>query len=337
MSSPIDRSSDPNEASFYAPKWAHSKTTDLRVAGGSNTANNAPTDIPILEWDNHQHSKSLEPTLVPEPPELELRHRGRVKPFIRANNGVGMFIGIPFAIFLAGLVAFGFVVALPTIQSFIAAPSAIVGLGLKRSDAGPELPARPLTTAHKPTPTPANPWLDGQQSHALTPPANVLGVFNFQTGPTQFAIDRLAWINPNHASLPDAHPRLAAAAPPVAGARQSESPASTTNVKAVPARTEPARSLDREEIETLLNQGVDFVAVGDFASARFIFGRVAEAGDARGALALAATYDPVALAKNGPKGATPDEAKARAWYQKAKDLGSVKAAPRLEALTNSAQ
>ena len=97
------------------------------------------------------------------------------------------------------------------------------------------------------------------------------------------------------------------------------------------------RSLARDEIETLLKQGQDFVSVGDFSSARLVFGRVAEAGDARGALGLAATYDPVALAKIGARGATPNAAKAREWYQKAKDLGSAEAGPRLEALSNSAQ
>src|SRR5262249_44840897 len=94
------------------------------------------------------------------------------------------------------------------------------------------------------------------------------------------------------------------------------------------------RSLGRDEIETLLKQGEDFVSVGDFASARLVFRRVWEANDARGALAFAATYDPIVLARIGAKGATSDVAKAREWYAKARDLGSPDAAPRLEALAS---
>jgi len=96
----------------------------------------------------------------------------------------------------------------------------------------------------------------------------------------------------------------------------------------------PVRSLGPDEIEILLKQGEDFVSVGDFASARLVFRRVWEANDMRGALALAATYDPIVLAKIGAKGATPDVAKAREWYVKARDLGSPDAAPRLEALAS---
>ena len=69
-------------------------------------------------------------------------------------------------------------------------------------------------------------------------------------------------------------------------------------MKTVPVeREKPVRPLGSEEIETLLKQGDDFVAVGDFVSARLVYGRVAEAHDARGALAFAATFDPIVLAR----------------------------------------
>jgi TPR repeat protein len=98
-------------------------------------------------------------------------------------------------------------------------------------------------------------------------------------------------------------------------------------------REEPTRALGKDQIEVLLKQGQDFVSVGDFPSARILFKRIAEAGDARGAFALAATYDPVALAKIGAAGAKPDEAKAREWYQKAKALDGEKTGLQLNALT----
>jgi TPR repeat protein len=52
---------------------------------------------------------------------------------------------------------------------------------------------------------------------------------------------------------------------------------------------------------------------------------VAEAGDADAALALAATYDPRYLAQHKLIGIVGDEAKARAWYQRASELGSIEA------------
>jgi hypothetical protein len=94
------------------------------------------------------------------------------------------------------------------------------------------------------------------------------------------------------------------------------------------------RSLGPDEITILLKQGEDFVSVGDFASARLVFSRVWQANDARGAIAFAATYDPIVLTRIGAKGATPDVVKAREWYVKAKDLGSPDATPRLEALAS---
>jgi hypothetical protein len=346
VSSPIDRSFDPNEVSFYAPKWAQNGKTrsDARVAGDSDIANNGPADIPDFESDNYQRRRSLEPTLVPEPPAPEPWPRRRAQTLTRTGNGIGTFTGILLAVFIAALIALGIVGALPTVQGITTAPNAVAELASKGRDIEPKPAAVPLATAPKPTPAPARPWPAAQQNAALNPPANVPGVFNSQTGPAQLVIDglprtSLSPASSTHENSVSAYANQVPAAPPAAEARlqPSAAPVSTAKGEAVPARKEPVRSLGRDEIETLLKQGEDFVSVGDFSSARIVFGRVAEAGDARGALALAATYDPVALAKIGAKGATPDEAKAREWYQKAKDLGSAKAAPRLEALKNRAQ
>jgi TPR repeat protein len=94
------------------------------------------------------------------------------------------------------------------------------------------------------------------------------------------------------------------------------------------------RALDPESIKLLLQQGEQFVASGDLASARLVFRRAAEAGDAAAALALGATYDPVVLAKIGVRGMGADVEKARSWYEKAKDFGSPDAPRRLETLAN---
>ena len=47
---------------------------------------------------------------------------------------------------------------------------------------------------------------------------------------------------------------------------------------------------------------VEIVPSGDLVTARLLFRRAAEAGDAEGALALGATYDPGVLAKLGVRG-----------------------------------
>ena len=60
--------------------------------------------------------------------------------------------------------------------------------------------------------------------------------------------------------------------------------------------------------------------------------RAAEAGDARSALALGATYDPSVLGKLGVLGVRPNAEKARTWYAKAVEFGSGEASRRLEVL-----
>ena len=60
--------------------------------------------------------------------------------------------------------------------------------------------------------------------------------------------------------------------------------------------------------------------------------RAADANDVEAALALAATYDPFVLEKLKVYGFWADAAMARAWYEKAKELGSAEARQRLQRL-----
>ena len=99
-------------------------------------------------------------------------------------------------------------------------------------------------------------------------------------------------------------------------------------------RAEPLRRIDPDEVQFLFQRGEEFVAAGDFAAARIVFERAAEAGHARAAFALAATYDPLVLRRFGIKSLTADLAKARAWYEKAGSLGSAEASRRIELLAN---
>ena len=89
------------------------------------------------------------------------------------------------------------------------------------------------------------------------------------------------------------------------------------------------RQLDAAEIAQMLKRGADLRANGDVASARLMYQRAAEAGEAMAALTLAETYDPLALPKGG---ITSDVGLAHFWYEKAKDLGSTVAPERLERL-----
>jgi len=96
----------------------------------------------------------------------------------------------------------------------------------------------------------------------------------------------------------------------------------------------PTRTLDPAEVDVLVKQGQQFVAAGDFVTARLVFQRAAEAGNAAAALALGASYDPVVLSRLGVRGVDADVGKARAWYQKAKDFGAPDADRRLSTLAN---
>jgi len=128
--------------------------------------------------------------------------------------------------------------------------------------------------------------------------------------------------------------------PPQAQAPQVQAPAPPARplqTVAVPVASpvEPVpkpRTLDPDEIAVLYRRSQDLIAQGDIAGGRLLLTRAAEAGDARSALALGATYDPAVLGKLGVLGVMPDAKKARAWYAQASEFGSSEATRRLEVL-----
>ena len=79
------------------------------------------------------------------------------------------------------------------------------------------------------------------------------------------------------------------------------------------------------EDAALMERGRDLLKSGDIASARLLFQRLANAGIADAALALAATYDPRYLAQHNLIGVAGDQTKAHNWYQRASELGSTEA------------
>ena len=136
-----------------------------------------------------------------------------------------------------------------------------------------------------------------------------------------------------------------AARPPGALAPVAAAPPAAAPVAALPPAPVPElmipgdaiHHLDPNEIASSLRRADDLIASGDLAAARLVLRRAANAGDARAAMTLAGTYDPVILEKLGVHGFVPDVAMARAWYEKAKKFGSAEAPRRLELLASKPQ
>jgi TPR repeat protein len=111
-------------------------------------------------------------------------------------------------------------------------------------------------------------------------------------------------------------------------------PAAAVAAAAPPVAAPPARKLDAEELATMMNRAKGFLAAGDIPSARLLLERAADAQEASAALMLARTYDPDALGTQDARNIIPDPALARAWYQKAAQLGSADAKRRLAQIQN---
>lgn len=77
------------------------------------------------------------------------------------------------------------------------------------------------------------------------------------------------------------------------------------------------RSLEPDRGRQLLARGRELLELGDVASARLLFERAAEGGDAQAALLVGETYDPVRLAVRGVIGLSGSAETAKGWYQRA--------------------
>jgi hypothetical protein len=118
--------------------------------------------------------------------------------------------------------------------------------------------------------------------------------------------------------------------PPASPKVEPALPEAKTPPTAAVAEPRPAVSLTRDEIAAMLKRGQDLIAAGDIASGRLMLTHLAEAGDAEASFILAGTFDAAVLAKLRVVGVQPDPAKARAWYAKAAEQGSLEAKQRLQ-------
>jgi TPR repeat protein len=98
---------------------------------------------------------------------------------------------------------------------------------------------------------------------------------------------------------------------------------------AAPVALPAARKLDNDELATLLNRAKGLLSAGDIPPARLLLERAADAQEASAALLLARTYDPDVLGPQDARNVVADPAMARAWYQRAAQLGSPDAQRRL--------
>ena len=144
----------------------------------------------------------------------------------------------------------------------------------------------------------------------------------------------VATIAPSAPVLPA--PALPAAAPPTAdlptaGLAPAASPAPAAMTS---ARAEPIQALTPNEIAGFVRRAQELLASGDLPGARTYLTRAADAHDARAALLLAKTYDPMVSRHLGSADQGPDLAQARSWYQKAREWGAPEAQHQLDALAS---
>jgi len=363
MGRPIDRSSDKDEVLRYAPKWARDVEEAFRQIASQSAPPDDAADGPVpmvpIGSPGTEHYASLAPTIMPEPPSPEPLpwQRSRAEARMRSRVSAARWFSYFFAIAFAAAVALVVVVQWPVLQRMHEDEGADANSFASRFRVDTRVPPSPtqdaaakskLVETARPlvTPAPAEGAPVKQAPHIETVPVSRVA----EAAPTPPApvpaaptLARPASPQPTAARPQEAQPApvevASAKADQPMGNRASLAPSPPVREqKAAPAEAAPpARPLSADEIETLLEQGRKFLSVGDFVSARTLFGRIAEARDARGALALAETYDPILIAKSGVKGITPDIAKAREWYAKAQDLGSPDAGSRLGALAQNAR
>jgi len=126
----------------------------------------------------------------------------------------------------------------------------------------------------------------------------------------------------------------APAAAPVAVPPSVTAPVAMAPVAVAPPPAPQARRIDADELAMLMKRARESLASGDIPAARLLLERAADGQCAGAALMLAQTYDPTVLGTSDVRNITPEPDKARAWYQRAVQLGSADAQRRLAQMQN---
>jgi len=366
MSSPLDRKFNPDEPSPYAPKWVRDaaqserRTTEPPVFEDAEAEDFRRPAMPLgpeegVVIERYRVPRSLEPTTVASPTALGVPKRSTVGTLMRFGGAAAIAAGI--ALTVVGKWPFSWLMANDHSEQTPAFGSRFAGqpVGANGSTSTladqPKLPAPQLVVGHATTrgqgeAAPLGVALSTASSGAL------VVIDGLQAGST-LNVGRSAGSSgwrlmasdlPNALVRPpqgfvggmDLTMALRLADDSVADRKMVRlewaAPVIATTQAMKPGFV--FRNLDRDEIDALVKRGEDFIASGDLAAARLVLQRAAEGGDAGAALTLAGTYDPIVLEKLGVQGLSADVAKARAWYERAKEFGSTEAPRRLEMLAS---
>lgn len=185
------------------------------------------------------------------------------------------------------------------------------------------------------TSPPAARNLPAAASAAAVPPAPVAAAPQAVTPPPPPAPTTVASAAPGTLVLPAT--TLPAPDSPTADLPMAASPAEAPPAPAVtasPARAEPVQALTPNEIAGFVRRAQELLASGDLPGARVYLTRAAEAHDARAALLLAKTFDPMVSRHQSGADQGPDVAQARDWYQRAREWGAPEAQRQLDALAS---
>jgi hypothetical protein len=177
---------------------------------------------------------------------------------------------------------------------------------------------------------------------SIVPPADFVGVMNLTAelrgsdgAALVSSLVRLTWTSATPVGTVEVSAGAAAvpsgpAAPTPPQQQSITSPGPPGAARAEP----PVREINPDEVAVFLTRAQELLASGDVQAARLLLLRAAEAHDARAALLLAKTFDPILSKQFGAADPEPDLAQARNWYQKAEEWGASEARRQLEALAS---
>jgi hypothetical protein len=367
MSSPLDRKFNPDEPSPYAPKWVRDaaqsdrRTTEPAVFEDAEADSFRRPAIPLgpddgVVIERYRVPRSLEPTTVTSPSALSLPKRSTLGTLVRFGGAAAIAAGIALA--AVGKWPFSWLMAHDHSEQtqafgsrFAGQPTASNGSSSTLADQ-PKLAAPQLVVGHAAArghdeAAPLGVGLSTASSGATVvidglPVGSTLNVGRSvgSSGWRLMAVDLPnALVRPpqGFVGAMDLAMALRLADDSVADRKMVRLEWTAPVAAATTQAMKPGfvfRNLDRDEIDALVKRGEDFIASGDLAAARLVLQRAAEGGDAGAALTLAGTYDPLVLEKLGVQGLSADIAKARAWYERAKEFGSTEAPRRLEMLAS---
>jgi hypothetical protein len=178
---------------------------------------------------------------------------------------------------------------------------------------------------------------------SVIPPADFVGVMDLTAelrgsdgAALVSSVVRLTWTSARPGGPVEGASASAATVPssPAAPTPQQQQPVASPEPPVAARAEPPVREINPNEVAGFVRRAQDLLATGDLQAARLLLLRAAQAHDARAALLLAKSFDPIASKRFGMADAEPDLAQARNWYQKAEEWGASEARRELDALAS---